>query len=170
MDKTYVICILKLGKPFEDMEWRLFVSITDSDIRNLPYDRHAAKTGRGWYFAKSDYDLSVQEIKISIPSAPESTVIFPVPTTWVVVYGSADELSPQAFIFDRVELDGSLHDQEELRKQIVLDFTNINMISRLYEDEIDLSPSDIAEARLEHLTETRLRDSLNLNQHILSLS
>jgi hypothetical protein len=44
------------------------------------------------------------------------------------------------------------------------------MISRLYEDDIDLSPADVAEASLEHLTESRLRDSLNLNQHLLSLS
>jgi hypothetical protein len=159
--------LIKLEKPFEDIKWRLFVSVTDSDVRIMDYDRNAAKTGRGWYFAKSESDLTGNQKKIHVYG---KTHFFPEPTMWIVVYGSAVDLSPEAYIFDRKELDGSLHDQEELRQQISRDLPGINTISRLYEDEIDLSPTDIAAAPLEHITETRLRDFLNLDQHFVSLS
>jgi hypothetical protein len=109
----------------------------------------------------------VSEISINIAGLRFD---FPIPTNWVIVYGTEEELSSLAYIFDRVEQDGSLHDQEQLRKQITAELPRINIVSRLYEDEIDLTSEERIAAPVEHRTADRLQIALNAGQHFVSLS
>lgn len=159
--------LIKLKDIFSDLKWHLFAVVTETDIRTLPYDPDSASSGRGWYFAISDANLNVSEFVVTFFG-----MVFriPVPTQWVVVYGYADEVTPQYYVFDRAEADGSMADQETLRKQIDVDFPGIDVVRRLYEDEIDLPAADAASPPVSHLTENRLRDTLNLGQHFVSLS
>jgi hypothetical protein len=92
------------------------------------------------------------------------------PTPWVAVYGLDEELSPLRYVFDQIGQDFSMEQQEDLRRQMALDCPNINNISRLYEDEVDLSLAELAAAPVDHFTIDRLRDSLNHGQHFVSLS
>jgi hypothetical protein len=159
--------LIKLESAITDIGLHLFAVVTDTDIRTLPYTPEAMNLGRGWYFVKSDTDLSVSELVITI-----FHLVFriPVPTQWVVVYGYSDEVAPPHFIFDRAEADGSMADQEILRKQIAADFPGIDTVKRLYEDEIDLPAADATSPPVDHLTGNRLRDTLNFGQHFVSLS
>jgi hypothetical protein len=166
-DPAAFYSLIKLAEPFADLEWHLFVPVTATDIRIIPYTGDAALYGRGWFFAKSDTDLSVSEMVIPI----FGTVFrIPIITPWVVVYGNSDERTPSCFIFDRSEADGSMLDQESLRKQIASDFPGINVVNRLYEDEVDLPPADATSPAVQHITGDRVHDALDLGPHFLSLS
>jgi hypothetical protein len=160
--------LIKLTSPIDDIRWRLFANTSGEDIRMIPYNTNAAATGRGWHFAASESDLSVAEMIIVV--AGEIMDRFPIVTNWIVVYGNTEELSPMRYIFDHIELDSSLRDQEELRRQIGREIPYFDTISRLYVDEVDLSLTDAAAAPLGRLTEDRLRNALNLGQHLVSLS
>jgi hypothetical protein len=166
-DAAQPYTLIKIAEPFTDLKWRLFVRVTATDIRIIPYKSDAAAFGRGWYFAKSDTDLSPSELVITIFGFVFRMAIV---TPWVVVYGNSDELAPANFIFDRTEADLSMSDQEVLRKQIATDFPAIDVVNRLYEDEVDLPAADAAAAPLQHITSDRVRDALNLGPHFLSLS
>lgn len=159
--------LIKLKDPFETLEWRLLTVVSPTDVRMLPYDRAAKTSGRGWHYAKSDTDLSPSEISFSIFG---TTFNFPFPSNWVVVYGPATELAPQKFVFDHITQDGSMRDQEKLRQQIDADFPQFSQVSRLYEDEIDLTPAERAAAPIDLLTGDRVRNSLQSGQHLVSLS
>lgn len=159
--------IIKLENVFSDIAWHLFAVVSETDIRTLLYDPEAANTGRGWYFAKSDTDLNVSETVVTIFGM---VIRIPIPTQWMVVYGYSDEVTPQYYIFDKAAADGSMTDQEALRKQIAADFTSIDTVRRLYEDEVDLPAADATSPPVFHLTSNRLRDTLNLGQHFVSLS
>lgn len=142
----------------------LFAIISDTDIRTIPY-RSNPTSSRGWNFVRSSSDLSVSELKVR-----GYDKAFPIPTNWVAVYGPKEELSPLYYIFDLIGQDFSMIEQEDLRNQLAAEFPNINNISRLYLDEVDLSAAELAAAPIEHLTIDRLRDSLNYGQHFVSLS
>lgn len=159
--------LIKLKEEFENIAWHLFAIVTETDIRVLPYDSEAANTVRGWYFAKSDTDLSISELVLIIFGV---VYRIPIPTKWVVAYGYSDEVAPQKYLFDRAVADSSMTDQEVLRKQIAADLPGINTVKRLYEDEIDLPAADATSPPVYHLTGNRLRDTLNLGQHFVSLS
>lgn len=159
--------LINLAQVFENLKWRLFVQVTDTDIRIIPYGSEAPVTGRGWYFAKSDADLTPSELVIAIFG---HVFRIAVPTEWAVVYGYSDELAPQNYCFDRTEADGSMTDQETIRKQIAADFPGVDVVNRLYEDEADLPAADAATPPIAHLTANRMRDALNLGPHFLSLS
>lgn len=159
--------LIKLGDTPADLKWRLIAQVTAADVRVIPFDRNASGSGRGWYYARSDTDLTPSGVAFTIFGM---TFFFPVPTQWVAVYGPAAELTPQAYIFDRAEPDGSLSDQEQLREQVDAELPGITGFTRLYEDEVDLTPAQAAAAPVEHLTEDRLRTALNAGPHIVSLS
>jgi hypothetical protein len=158
--------LIKLKDVFSDLHWRLFVQVTSTDIRIIPYNWEASVAGRGWFFAKSNTDLTPSEHIIPIFGM---VIHIPVPTNWIVVYGNSDELAPSCYIIDRAEADGSMNDQESVRKQIAADFTGINVVNRLYEDEVDLPPADAASPPVSHITSNRVRDALNLGPHFLCL-
>lgn len=159
--------LIKLAKLPEDMQWRLIVQVTPTDNRVTPYNRQASANSRGWHYAQSASNLTPSEI-----SAPiwKQTFYFPVPTLWVVVYGPPEELTPHRYIFDRADPDGSMTDQEILREQIEAELPAINDISRLYEDEVDLTPDQTAAAPITHISSVAVQNNLNAGPHFVSLS
>jgi hypothetical protein len=159
--------LLHLKEVFEEITWRLLVHVTTTDIRIIPYEPEAALHGRGWHFAISATDINPSE---TVFTSNGQLIRQPVPTEWVVAYGFSDELMPQKYIFDRIQADSSLGEHEKLRKQIKADFPGINVVKRLYQDEIDLPPADATSPPVAHLTKERVRDSLNNGPHFLSLS
>lgn len=159
--------LLHLKDAFEDITWRLLVQVTTTDIRIMPYESEAAVHGRGWYFAVSATDLNPSE---KIITSDGQIIRLPAPTEWVVVYGYSDELTPEKYIFDRTKADSSMVQQEKVRKKIAADFPGIDIVRRLYQDEIDLPPADASTPPVAHLTKERVRDSLNTGPHFLSLS
>ncbi len=159
--------LIHLKDVFDSLEWRLFVQVTVTDVRIMPYTAEAEVAGRGWYFAKSDTDLSPSENIVVIYG---SVFHIGVPTAWVVVYGESDEHEPPFFIFDRTSADSSMTDQETLRKQIAADFPGVDVVKRLYQDEVDLPAADAASPPLAHVTQARVCDALNLGPHFLCLS
>jgi hypothetical protein len=159
--------LIKLKNQPEDLKWRLIARVTTADLRVMPYNRSAGAGSRGWHYAVSATDLSVSEISFTILG---TTFHFPKPTEWVVVYGPSAELTPDRYIFDRTDPDGSMRDQEQLREQVETELPRVDTIARLYEDEVDLTPAQAAAAPIAHLTSDRLRDALNAGQHFVSLS
>ncbi len=159
--------LIHLKEAFETLEWRLLAQVSPTDVRVLPYHRSAGPSVRGWKYTISNTNLSASETAITIFG---TTFHIPKPTEWAAVFGQAVELQPTGFIFDFTNADGSLRDQEELREQVAADFPAINDVTRLYEDEVDLTPAQVAAAPIAHLTSDRLRDALNDGQHIVSLS
>lgn len=160
--------LMKLKNIPGDLKWRLIVKMSDTDLRIKSYNRTASGSSPGWHYTISDTNLAVSEITINIPFV--GTIHIPKPTNWVVFYGSTAELTPDRFIFDFTDPDGSMSDQEKLREQIAADHPALNQISRLYEDEIDLTPAQMAAAPIQHLTRDRVDDALNDAPHFVSLS
>lgn len=159
--------LLKLKDVPSDLSWRLIAQVNPSDVRVIPYNRSASSSARGWHYAVSDADLSASETTVHVWG---TTFHVPLPTHWAVVYGPEAELAPQVFLLDRMEQDGSMHDQEQLRTQIAAELPAINTVSRLYQDELDLTPAEAAAAPVDHLTEDHLRTALNAGPHFVSLS
>lgn len=158
--------LIKLKYFPSDPFTRLFAYLNANDIRAIPFNRLASNTCRGWYYAHSSTDLTPSESALKINGTGFFT---PVPTQWIAVYGPAAELTPQHFICESSNPDKSIIDQELLREQIDSDLPGITGISRLYEDEVDLSPAQATAAPVEHLTEDRLRNALNAAPHLVSL-
>jgi hypothetical protein len=159
--------LIKLKDPFDGLDWRLLAEVSATDVRIMPYDRDAATVGRGWHYAVSATDLSPSEISINLFWI---SIDIPIPTNWVVVYGPTAELTPGRFIFDHIGADGSLRDQEELRTVVQSQLPQINDIERLYEDDVDLTPAQVAAGPVQHLSADRLRDAFNAGKHFVSLS
>ena len=160
--------IIKLADPLPVRGWRLIAHISEMDNRIVPYNRSASEFSGGWRFCWSDTDISASEMPVIISGAVE--YFEPFPSNWVVVFGNIDELSPQKFIFDIMEPDGSLRDQEILRQQIQDTLPHYNNMYRLYQDDVDLTPAGQTATPFEHLTVTNLRNKMNEGQHFISLS
>ncbi|MCA9690506.1 MAG: hypothetical protein KC636_12915 [Myxococcales bacterium] len=173
---SYTLIKLKEVCPVAD--WRLIANITadNSDLRELPFGVDAAAAGVGWYYATSGSDLSPSGFEFSYPvfgpgfSIHIETVFIPIATEWIIVYGASEELSPFRYIFDRRLADGSLRDQELLREQLHADFPGINLLQRLYEDVVDLTPDQLAAGPVEAISEARITQELNEGPHFVSLS
>lgn len=163
-NQTHTIIKLPSSDFTLDFNYHLLCVVSDTDIRVLPYNDNG---GRGWYYCKGPNDLSPNGITINLWFIH---YFFPIPSPWVAVRGTAQELNPQHYIFDRAEADGSMRDQEELRKQIGTDLPLISEYTRLYEDMVDLPASDWAAAPIDVLTTSGLQSALNRKQHFLSLS
>lgn len=148
--------------------WSLLASIAEADVRLVPYRTDAAEIGRGWYFARSSVDLSPNTSSILFPNGEFLWV--PSPSQWIVVYGTAEELTPISYILNNTQLDSSLADQEQLRQQIQNEMPGFKTIERLYQDIEDMTPQQIAAAPVELITTNGLRDALNEGPHIVSLS
>ena len=164
--------LIELADAPTDLLWRLFAFVTETDIRLLPFDMSAGISGRGWYYAVGATDMTPSFTPISIETkGGRKDFISPVPTNWVVVYsGESEELAPAAYIFDRIEQDGSEADTEQLRMQMAGELPGLRVADRLYEDEIDLTPAEAAAAPVEHIATARLQAALNAGPHLVSLS
>ena len=158
-----VCTVIHLATPPTQLDWNLIAQVTPEDTRLLPFTMTAATAGRGWYFARSATDPTPNEFTITFFG---STIHLPLPSSWITVYGTAQELAPQQFIFDNGQPDASLAGQENFRYQIAAELPQIDSVTRLYEDEVDAVP---APPPMEHLTQARLRAALNDGQHFVCL-
>jgi hypothetical protein len=158
--------LIKL-KDTPDWNWSLLAVVSETEVRLLPYRTDAAAAGRGWYFAGSSTDLSPNIFWFSWSG---TLVGLPLPSQWIAVYGTAQELAPGSYLFNSTELDGSLADQEQLRLQMRSEMPGFNDMERLYEDIEDMTPAQVSAGPLELITTNRLRDALNEGPHIVSLS
>jgi hypothetical protein len=153
------------GTPSSD--WRLISQVTDADLRVLPFDTSASQSGRGWYWAKSATDETPSMGAITFFN---QTIPYPLPTEWVVAYGTEDEMAPAAFLLDQMVLDGSAAAQEARRKELPSELPELREVWRLYEDEGDVPLADVPAAPLDHLNEARLKAAMERGPHFLSLS
>lgn len=160
--------IIKLAQPMWATGLALVAEISSTDRRVIPYGEFTGDGGRGWHFARSATDLSVSEIVIPMPWGPPFR--FPMPSQWVAVFGPLAELTPLQYLLVDPAQDGSMADQEQLRVQLQSELPKWDSYTRLYEDELDLTPAQAAAAPLQHLTDARLQTALNAKPHILSLS
>jgi peptidase C25-like protein len=146
-----------------DPNWSLLAYLNETDVRLLPYRLDAGAEIRGWYFARSNTDLSPNIVVTPFFELPA-------PTPWIVVYAAGEELSPSNYILNSTQLDGSVIDQEMLREQIKSDMPAFDNITRLYVDIDSMSPDQIDAAPIERFSEVGLTRVLNAGPHIVSLS
>jgi peptidase C25-like protein len=151
----------------EDFQYELISDISDKDRRIIPYSEAAGPNSRGWHFAASDTDLGV--IRLQFPFLG-LTFDVPLPSPWIVVYGTTDEIAPRRFLLDHLNQDKSMADQELLRIQLMNELPQFNQVRRLYQDDLDLTPAQNAAAPVDHITDARLKAALNDGPHIVSLS
>jgi hypothetical protein len=144
----------------------LIAEISDTDRRVMPY-LFGGGSGRGWFYVWSDTDPTPSELTL-VGWGPPITVA--VPTNWVRVQGTAEELAPGRYFFDSPDQDGSMHDQEDLREQIAAELPGLDTVNRLYEDELDLTGAERVAAPVAHITYDGMTAALNAAPHIVSLS
>ncbi|WP_340111840.1 C25 family cysteine peptidase [Maribellus mangrovi] len=156
--------LLNVVKTPPDVGSKLICHYNDSSRIVLSLSIDADASHPGWYYAKSDTDLS--------PSFTQILWIkIPVPTTWIVVYGANNaQLTPMYYALDKAGQDSSMTEQETLRKWMESHFYRIDQIQRLYTDETDLTPADYVAASIRHLTSENLETALNMGPHFVSLS
>jgi Peptidase family C25 len=162
------VTVIKLEKTPESFDLQLIAEISDSDRRELPWEPSNAPGSRGWHYARSDSDHTLNTIEFAWPWGP--TISFPWPSQWIVVHGPAEERNPPSYLLDPTGQDGSMADQETLREQLAVELPGWSAVSRLYKDETDLTPAQAAAAPIAHLTSDRVEDALNAGPHIVSLS
>ncbi|CAI9389796.1 C25 family cysteine peptidase [Microbacterium sp. T2.11-28] len=159
--------LLKLAGPPADFTWDLVARISETDRRELPFKTDPSASVRGWYYAMSATDDRPSAIRIPLWFI---TLTFPVPSAWIVVHGVAAERAPAAYEFNPRSAEGSMADQERLRRQIRAEVPGIDRFSRHYEDERDLPWFDRWAAPVQYLTESGLRGGLDAAPHLVSLS
>lgn len=167
-DKGSEHTLIRLSEMPRDLLWNLIAALSDSEVRLVPFDLDAATNGHGWYFARSATDLSPSEESLKLGKGIRRRV--PVPTEWVVVYAKPDELAPEHYVFDRATQDTSMEGKEAVRSELATNSPRIDLITRLYEDEFDLTPEQAAAAPVEHATAERVRTALDAAPHFVSLS
>lgn len=148
-------------------DFELVAHVSDSDRRVLPYKSSTSSAVRGWYYARSATDQSINELVIPLPWM---TIQIPIPSPWIVVHGPLAERTPQVYELDNRGQDGSMADQERLRQQILAELPAINDFQRLYEDELDLTLAERLAAPVQYLTSARLQSALDTAPHFMSLS
>lgn len=159
--------ILNTKEPFTDYDFRVIARVNDADLRFIPHDVNAKSTGYGWFYSTSHNNPEPSMFSIVILGI---SIEFPIPTQWIAVYSSGGDLTPQSYILDEIGMDGSMFDMETLRKQMASDFPAVNMVTRMYQDEMDLPPADAGVPLVQHLTTDALRNNLNAGPHFLNLS
>lgn len=159
--------LLHVGTVPDPGVWTLVAEVSATDRRRLPYTGDDAPGVRGWYFAKGPGDLS--RSGVVLPWFVGG-FYFPIPTPWVVVQGSVADRTPQDYLFDATGQDGSMSDQEELRRQMGTDFPQVDQYSRVYEDDLDLTFFERLVAPVRHMTGPGMRAALDAAPHFVSLS
>jgi hypothetical protein len=144
----------------------LIAEISGTDRRVLPH-LFTGGSNRGWYYVNSDIDPTPSVITHVYWWGP---ITLPVPTNWIRVQGTADELEPGQYVLDDPNQDGSMSDQEQLRMQLAAELPGLNNVSRYYEDELDLTWWEAVAAPIQHLTSSGLEAALDSGPHIVSLS
>jgi len=148
---------------------QLICYFNDHYYRRLNYRSNAKHGNPGWYYAKAANDLTPSIFSFSMP--PWFSWEFPIPTPWIVVWdGDTSVLNPMYFGLDFSGLDSSITEQESLREKMLQLFPGIDHIERLYTDEADMNPAEVAETWLRHLTAANLKDALNRGPHFVSMT
>ena len=160
--------LIKLTAPPGSFQYEVIAEFSDTDRRVIPYDQNVTDGGRGWHFARSATDLRANGLLI--PFLFFGTLFFPLPSEWIVVYGPVAEVAPRNYLMDWSLQDGSMADQEQLREQLRAEIPGWDTVSRLYEDQLDLTPAQAGAAPTRYLTQDRLKEALNAAPHIVSLS
>ena len=164
--------LIKFGTWENDLQLIAQVSGEDPDskpdLRLLPYyfDVYGNPGQRGWHFAVSASDATPSANEYPFP--PDKVVHVPVPTEWIVVRGDVHDLQPEKYLWDKYGPDLSMEEQETLRTQIAQELPLFKVVSRLYEDDIDLPAEDVDAAALEHLTTGTLMEALGTGPHFVS--
>lgn len=141
---------------------------SDQYYRLLNYNSGAKHNHPGWYYAKSGNDLSPS---VTVWDFFFFSWEFPKPTAWIAVWdGNPDVLNPMYYALDFPDLDSSITEQEALREKMQTTFPEISQIERLYTDEADMNPAEVAETWLRHLTSENLTDALNRGPHFVSMT
>lgn len=159
--------LLKLMTAPGDFAWDLVARISETDRRELPFKTDPSASVRGWYYATSATNASPSVLRIPLWF---KTITFPIPSPWIVVHGPQAERTPLAYEFNPKAAEGSMADQERLRRQIRAEIPGIDRFSRHYEDERDLSLFARLAAPVQYLTESGLRGGLDASPHLVSLS
>ena len=156
--------LLNTKKLPPEMGSKLICHITDTNQQVLSYSHDASSSHPGWYYAKSDTDLSASYKKIIFFKIP-------VPTKWIMVFGAnSSQLTPFYYALDKAGQDSAMTEQETLRKWMKSNFYRINQVKRLYTDETDLSPIEYSDGSIKHQTADNLREELNAGPHFVSIS
>lgn len=166
-DAAHTRSLLKLAAAKKTWEYDLVAEISPTDRRTLPYKNDPNPAVRGWYYATSATDMTVNFMHIILPWL---TIDIPLPSPWIVVHGPLAERTPADFQLDWQGQDGSMSDQEKLRTQVRSELPGIDQFNRLYEDDLDLGFFQRLAAPIQQLTSDRLRDALNAGPHFVSLS
>jgi Peptidase family C25 len=161
------VTVINLAETPTSFDYQLIAEISDSDRRELPWEPSNAPGSRGWHYARSDSDHTLNTIDIPLFW---TTITLPWPSQWIVVHGPAEERNPLSYALDHTDQDGSMRDQEQLREQLAAELPGWSDVSRLYKDETDLTPAQLAAAPIAHLTADRIEDAMNDAPHIVSLS
>ncbi|RIK14656.1 MAG: hypothetical protein DCC50_10595, partial [Acidobacteria bacterium] len=155
--------LLRVGTVPDSWDFDVVSQVSESDRRVLPRKSSGATGTRGWYYARSDSDLRVAEIDLFF-----FTIRYRTP--WIVVHGSTSDRNPAVFQLDWTGQDGSMADQETLRRQVATDVPGIRSFRRAYEDEHDLSWFERLVAPVRYLGGGTLRDELDRGPALVSLS
>ncbi|KAG7141384.1 hypothetical protein HYQ45_002034 [Verticillium longisporum] len=166
-DATQSRSLLKRDAAPDSFAWDVIARITEDDRRVLPYKTDANPVVRGWYFATSATDSTPSRFQLNIFG---TRISWPTRSPWVIIHGSLAERTPQLYEFNPRGADGSMADQEILRKQIRSELPGIDRHQRFYEDEFDLPFIDRIAAPVDFLTVSNLRSALDAAPHIVSLS
>ena len=158
------LAVLHQDKLPPDAGMKLICHISDTNRRELHYSSHASKDNPGWYYAKSDTDLSASSFKMW-------GFDIPIPTPWIVIHtADPSELTPIYYALDFEGADSSMTQQETLREWMQSFFYEIDQVQRLYTDETDLSSSAYNETSIRHLTSENLKTAMNEGLHFISFS
>jgi len=142
---------------------QLLVYLPGGGRSEIPYDTHC---NRGWYYAKSDTDLSA-----SVFLLPFLNIEAPIRTEFVVVRSpNPAELTPTSYFFDPNTLDGSIADIEKIRTRVQSVHPRISRIQRIYTDEEDLDALSTAASPVEHFTQSGVTANMNAGPHLVALS
>lgn len=148
----------------DSWDFELVSHLSETDRRVLPMKSSTNPATRGWYYARSATDLRLAEVNLWIFTLKYRT-------PWIVVHGSQAERRPAAFHVDWSGQDGSMADQETLRRQVDSELPGITSFRRAYEDEHDLTWWErITGGPVRYLTTSSLRDELERSPALVSLS
>lgn len=140
---------------------QLLVYLPGGGRREIAYD---PDSNRGWYYAKSDTDLSPSTCRIL-------GLEIPIKTQFAVVCSpDPAELTPQSYFFDPNTLDGSISDTEKIRTYMQSAYPRVSQIQRIYTDEEDLDALSTAASPVEHFTESGVTAAMNAGPHLVALS
>lgn len=154
--------------------WRLMTVVDEADVREIPFDPNVKAGGRGWYYSVTKTEVDPTEpgaVMVVETELWNFSIKFYIITETVTVFGWPEELEPLAFYFTPKGIDGSLLDQEILRKQLAADLSDFKKVTRLYMDDTELlDAGDSGNPPLLHLSPDTLGDALNAGPHFVSLS